>query len=156
MQLFATLMLAFLLTLPWTMTAARPLTVRVEDADKDPVPDACVTEVWTNHSDSSGISSGTVRSDTLGLARFPRRTATASGWWRVTNGILRLVSRISGRTPRPAVFVTVLGPEYQGEASDLRAAKGVVSVVVRTEVQSPVLRARFARTCAVDRSLQLP
>lgn len=156
-QLFSALLFVFLMLLPFAATAVGPLTVRIVDADKDPVPGACVTEVWPAYGAPSvpdGIvdtvartAAGTLRADSVGIVRFPARTATASGLVRLADLAPRIVSRLTGGTPRPRVLVSVLGPGYQGQLANLTPTNGVVSVAIRADVQSPALRTRLSRSC---------
>lgn len=156
-RLLVALALVLLLLLPFNLTAVAPLTVRVVDADKDPVAGACVTEVWPAYSARSveganvdsvaHTASGTLRSDSAGVVRFPPRSASANGFQRVADLVPRLVTRVTGGTPKPTVFLTVLGPGYQGGAVDLTPTNGTVSIPIRGDVQAPALRARLAKSC---------
>jgi hypothetical protein len=151
------LLFLFLMLLPLTITAVGPLDVRVVDADKDPVANACVTETWPAYSLKSvpgatvdtiaRLAAATLRSDSLGLVRFPRRTATASGVVRMADLVPRIFSRVYGGRARPRVLVNVLGPGYQGQAVDLTPTNGVLSVSIRADVQSAALRTRLSRSC---------
>ena len=157
MRLFAFLAFVLVMMLPFRMTAVGPLTVRVVDADKDPVAGACVTEVWPSYAATSveganvdsvaHTASGTRRSDSVGVVRFPPRSASASAFRRVADLVPRLASRISGGTPKPAVLLTVLGPGYQGETADLTPSNGVITIAIRGDVQAPALRTRLSRSC---------
>jgi hypothetical protein len=156
-QVFTVLLLVFLMMLPLPMTAVGPLTVRVVDADKDPVANACVTEVWPVYAANavpgatvdtvSRTASATLRADSAGLVRFPPRTATASVFVRIAALVPRVVSRLFGGPPRPRVLLTVLGPGYQGRTADLTPTDGVVSLSIRADVQAPALRTRLSRSC---------
>jgi hypothetical protein len=157
LRFFAVLVFIFVNMLPFNMTAVGPLIVHVVDADKNPVPGACVTELWPAYSSRAvpGAVVDTVataawavtRADSMGVSHLPSRSATASGFRRMRDAIPRLVSRVLGGTPPPTVRVTVLGPGYQGEARDLKPKGGIVSIVTRTDVQSRTLRQRFSRSC---------
>jgi hypothetical protein len=156
-RFLAVLLFIFVNLLPFTMVAIGPLTVRVVDGSQNPVPGACLTEVWPAYSarDVQGAvvdtmassASAITRADSLGLSHLPPRTATASGFRRMGDAIPRLVSRMLGGNPPPAARVTVLGPDYQGEALDLTPNGGIVSIVTRPDVQSGALRQRFLRSC---------
>lgn len=151
------LLFIFVSLLPFTTAAIGPLTVRVVDGSTNPVPGACVTEVWPAYSarDVAGAvvdtatksASAITRADSLGVAHLPPRTATASGFRRMRDAIPRLVSRILGGNPAPTVAVTVLGPGYQGDALDLKPKNGIASIVTRSDFQSAALRQRFSRSC---------
>jgi hypothetical protein len=139
------------------MTSVGPLTVRVVDESDNPAPGACVTELWPAYSardvpgavvdTSANTASAVTRADSLGLARLPSRTATASGFRRMRDAIPRFVSRLLGGKPRPTVSLAVLGPGYQGEAFDPKPGNSIISIVTRPDVQSRVLGQRFLRTC---------
>ena len=156
-----------LMMLPFSMTAVGPVAAKVIDSAKDPVARACVVEVWQDYSTFELSKTGkprldslrlafsvppfstfsVLRTDSLGVARFPERSASANAFRRLGSASPRFLAKLFGNAPRPTAFLTVLGPGYQAEALGLQPVDGFVTIPIHVDVQSPALMDRFSRSC---------